>query len=90
MAQSAVMSALSKRLTGEPVSKVEIHISCKGLLNKDVMSKSDPCCVMYTMSNGSWYEVGASLSYKCYVHRTQSTIDLDIRWVCHLRHMIKK
>jgi len=50
-------SLLTKRLTSEPVSKVEIHVSCDKLLNKDLTSKSDPCCLLYMMTNGKWLEV---------------------------------
>jgi len=50
-------SLLAKRLTGEPVSKVEIRVSCDKLLNKDVTSKSDPCCLLYMMTGGKWLEV---------------------------------
>jgi len=50
-------SLLSKRLSGEPVSKVEVHVSCDKLLNRDVTSKSDPCCLLYMMTDGKWLEV---------------------------------
>ncbi|XP_077865156.1 copine-8-like [Saccoglossus kowalevskii] len=36
-----------------PATKVEISVSCRNLLDKDVMSKSDPMCVMYTTQLGS-------------------------------------
>jgi len=50
-------SMLSKRLSSEPVSKVEVHVSCDKLMNKDVTSKSDPCCLLYTMTGSKWLEV---------------------------------
>lgn len=53
-------SLLTKRLASEPVSKVEVHVSCDKLLNKDVTSKSDPCCLLYMMTNGQWLEVNDS------------------------------
>lgn len=37
---------------------VEIHVSCKNLLDLDVFSKSDPMVVMYTMNNAAWKEHG--------------------------------
>lgn len=40
-----------------PVSKLEIWLECKGLLNKDVTSKSDPCAVMHLFQRGQWQEV---------------------------------
>jgi len=54
-------SLLAKRLTGEPVSKVEINVSCDKLLNRDVTSKSDPCCLLSMMTNGQWLEVNMIL-----------------------------
>ena len=46
-----------------PVSKIELHISCNNLLDKDVTSKSDPCAVLYLQDRGKWYEVGIGLLY---------------------------
>jgi len=57
-------TALTKRLTTEPVSKVEVHISCDKLMNKDIASKSDPCCLLYVMSGNHWVEVCCLLT--CY------------------------
>jgi len=50
-------TALTKRLGSEPVSKVEVHISCDKLMDRDLVSKSDPCCLLYVMSDGRWVEV---------------------------------
>ncbi|XP_070558372.1 copine-8-like isoform X2 [Ptychodera flava] len=36
-----------------PATKVEISVSCRNLLDKDVMSKSDPMCVLYMTALGS-------------------------------------
>ncbi|XP_033644541.1 copine-8-like [Asterias rubens] len=36
-----------------PATRVEITISCRDLIDKDVMSKSDPMCVLYTTQLGS-------------------------------------
>ncbi|CAK6447051.1 unnamed protein product [Pipistrellus nathusii] len=43
-----------------PATKVEITVSCRNLLDKDMFSKSDPLCVMYTqgMENKQWREFG--------------------------------
>ncbi|XP_033745758.1 copine-8-like isoform X3 [Pecten maximus] len=43
-----------------PASQVEITISCRGLKDADLFSKSDPMCVLYTKDKktGSYYEVG--------------------------------
>ncbi|KAK3756230.1 hypothetical protein RRG08_035292 [Elysia crispata] len=37
-------------------TRVEIRIECKNLLNKDVLSKSDPCACLYMMRAGRWEE----------------------------------
>jgi len=54
---------LTKRLASEPVSKVEVHISCDKLMDKDITSKSDPCCLLYVMTDGRWVEVHSSSLY---------------------------
>ncbi|XP_072026365.1 copine-8-like isoform X2 [Amphiura filiformis] len=36
-----------------PATKVEITVSCRNLRDRDVMSKSDPMCVLYTTQLGS-------------------------------------
>ena len=52
--------AFARKIASIPVSKVEIHIKCSNLLNKDVTSKSDPCVVIYQQDKGHWYEVSDS------------------------------
>ena len=48
------------------VTRVELHMSCRGLLDKDTVSKSDPLCALYIQDeNGEWIEV----SYKYEVSR---------------------
>lgn len=39
------------------VSRVQLNISCRNLLDKDVMSKSDPMAVVTLLRDGSWFEV---------------------------------
>ncbi|XP_076469847.1 copine-3-like [Babylonia areolata] len=47
------------------LSKVEVRIECRNLLNKDVTSKSDPCAVMYMAKpGGSEHEVGRTENVK--------------------------
>ena len=50
-------SALAKRLASDPVSKVELSIRCNNLINKDLASLSDPCCVVYLLTGTAWTEV---------------------------------
>eukprot|EP00062_Callorhinchus_milii_P017511 gi/632969986/ref/XP_007901392.1/ PREDICTED: copine-3-like [Callorhinchus milii] len=41
------------------VSKVELSISCENLLDKDVLSKSDPLCALLLNTGGNqWVEIG--------------------------------
>jgi len=44
-------------------SKVELRISCTNLLDKDIMSKSDPLCVLFIQQDGRFYEVWQLASY---------------------------
>lgn len=51
------------------VTRVQLNISCRNLLDKDVMSKSDPMAVVMILKDGSWFEVslngvGLLVSYK--------------------------
>lgn len=39
-------------------SKVELRVSCRNLLDKDLLSKSDPLCALYILRNGRWCEAG--------------------------------
>ena len=40
------------------VTRVELHVSCRGLFDRDVTSKSDPLCAMYIQdAHGKWIEV---------------------------------
>ena len=39
------------------VCKVELSVSGQNLLDRDVTSKSDPFCVLFTENNGRWIEV---------------------------------
>ncbi|GFR91640.1 copine-3 [Elysia marginata] len=49
----------------ECLSKVELSIECHNLLNKDVMSKSDPCAVLYmARKGGRMEEIGRTENVK--------------------------
>uniref|UniRef100_A0A2C9JVQ8 C2 domain-containing protein n=1 Tax=Biomphalaria glabrata TaxID=6526 RepID=A0A2C9JVQ8_BIOGL len=45
-------------------TRVEITLECRNLLNKDILSKSDPCAVLYMIQQGRWYEVGRTENVK--------------------------
>ena len=42
-------------------SKVELRVSCTNLLDKDILSKSDPLCALYITDGKKWYEVSITL-----------------------------
>ena len=46
--------------TMDCVSKVQLHVSCEGLKDKDLLSKSDPICAVYVWDEKykQWREVG--------------------------------
>ncbi|XP_062500669.1 copine-3-like [Corticium candelabrum] len=39
-------------------SRVEMSVSCTGLVNMDILSKSDPMCVLFVKKMGKWVEQG--------------------------------
>lgn len=43
----------------QPATKIEFHISCEGLLNRDTFSKSDPYCIVLLQNRATleYYEV---------------------------------
>ena len=43
---------------GLPMSTVELAVSCTNLADTDLMSKSDPLCVLFIKNNNSWMEFG--------------------------------
>lgn len=42
------------------LSKVELRVSCKHLLDRDTLNKSDPCVLLLMQSQGQWMEVGGA------------------------------
>ena len=39
-----------------PMTRVELSIACEDLLDRDIMSRSDPVCVMFMKSQHGWSE----------------------------------
>lgn len=39
------------------VSKVELRVCCKSLLDRDTLNKSDPCVMLMVQNQGQWTEV---------------------------------
>lgn len=40
------------------LTKVELRLTCKGISDRDALSKPDPCVVLKMQSHGQWMEVG--------------------------------
>lgn len=43
------------------VSKVELRVCCKSLLDRDTLNKSDPCVMLMVQNQGQWTEVSFPL-----------------------------
>lgn len=41
------------------LTKVELRVACKGISDRDALSKPDPCVILKMQSHGQWFEVGA-------------------------------
>ncbi|KAL1259867.1 hypothetical protein QQF64_010444 [Cirrhinus molitorella] len=39
------------------LTKVELRVACKGISDRDALSKPDPCVVIKMQSHGQWLEV---------------------------------
>ncbi|XP_043937782.1 copine-7 [Protopterus annectens] len=50
-------SPSSLGVTATCVCKVELRVSCKHLLDRDTLNKSDPCVILFMQSQGQWAEV---------------------------------
>lgn len=42
------------------LTKVELRVACKGISDRDALSKPDPCVILKMQSHGQWFEVGLS------------------------------
>uniref|UniRef100_A0A3P8VI97 Copine 7 n=1 Tax=Cynoglossus semilaevis TaxID=244447 RepID=A0A3P8VI97_CYNSE len=50
------------------VSKVELRVSCKALLDRDTLNKSDPCVMLMVQTNGQWTELDRTEVIKSNLH----------------------
>ena len=57
-APPSMTSSSLPQSTSLPTSTVELSVKCTDLADKDLLSKSDPMCVMFIQRNGQWYEIG--------------------------------
>ncbi|KAJ7404551.1 copine-4-like protein [Willisornis vidua] len=38
------------------LTKVELRVACKGISDRDALSKPDPCVILKMQSHGQWFE----------------------------------
>uniref|UniRef100_A0AAQ6IF98 Copine VII n=1 Tax=Anabas testudineus TaxID=64144 RepID=A0AAQ6IF98_ANATE len=50
------------------VTKVELRVSCKALLDRDTLNKSDPCVILMVQTNGQWTELDRTEVIKSNLH----------------------
>ncbi|RMC05278.1 hypothetical protein DUI87_18464 [Hirundo rustica rustica] len=39
------------------LTKVELRVACKGISDRDALSKPDPCVILKMQSHGQWFEL---------------------------------
>ncbi|ERE75520.1 copine-4 [Cricetulus griseus] len=39
------------------LTKVELRVACKGISDRDALSKPDPCVILKMQSHGQWFEI---------------------------------
>merc|ERR1719369_100542 len=58
-------SSFQPGVSALPTSTVELSVQCENLPDRDLMSKSDPVCVLYMKeSRGNWRELGRTEQIK--------------------------
>ncbi|XP_070822077.1 copine-4 [Chaetodon trifascialis] len=70
------------------LTKVELRLTCKGILDRDALSKPDPCVVLKMQSHGQWMEVDRTEVIRSCVNPTYSkvfTLDFYFEEVQRLR-----
>uniref|UniRef100_A0A674EXA3 Copine 7 n=1 Tax=Salmo trutta TaxID=8032 RepID=A0A674EXA3_SALTR len=61
----------SRAALGGPVacvSKVELRVACKALLDRDTLNKSDPCVILMVQNQGQWTELDRTEVIKSNLH----------------------
>ncbi|KAK2845191.1 hypothetical protein Q5P01_011850 [Channa striata] len=70
------------------LTKVELRLTCKGISDRDALSKPDPCVVLNMQSHGQWMEVDRTEVIRSCVNPTYSkvfTLDYYFEEVQRLR-----
>ena len=66
-----------------PTSTVELSVKCTDLADKDILSKSDPICVMFMQRNNQWFEVGRTEMIKDNLENTMLALCLiQVKAIC--------
>ncbi|XP_056619113.1 copine-4 isoform X1 [Triplophysa dalaica] len=71
------------------LTKVELRIACKGISDRDALSKPDPCVVIKMQSHGQWLEVDRTEVIRSCINPTFSkvfTLDFYFEEVQRLRY----
>ncbi|XP_052002854.1 copine-4-like isoform X2 [Xyrauchen texanus] len=71
------------------LTKVELRVACKGILDRDALSKPDPCVVIKMQSHGQWLEVDRTEVIRSCINPTFSkvfTLDFYFEEVQRLRY----
>ncbi|KAF3692466.1 Copine-4 [Channa argus] len=70
------------------LTKVELRLTCKGISDRDALSKPDPCIILNMQSHGQWMEVDRTEVIRSCVNPTYSkvfTLDYYFEEVQRLR-----
>ncbi|XP_038132672.1 copine-4 [Cyprinodon tularosa] len=70
------------------LTKVELRLTCKGISDRDALSKPDPCIILKMQSHGQWMEVDRTEVIRSCVNPTYSkvfTLDFYFEEVQRLR-----
>ncbi|XP_017309053.1 copine-4 isoform X1 [Ictalurus punctatus] len=82
-------AATSLGLFNSPcLSKVELRVACKGISDRDALSKPDPCILLKMQSHGQWLEVDRTEVIRSSINPTFSkvfTLDYYFEEVQRLR-----
>uniref|UniRef100_A0AAY5F3Y0 C2 domain-containing protein n=1 Tax=Electrophorus electricus TaxID=8005 RepID=A0AAY5F3Y0_ELEEL len=83
-------AATSLGLFSSPcLTKVELRVACKGISDRDALSKPDPCVVLKMQSHGQWLEVDRTEVLRSSINPTFSkvfTLDYYFEEVQRLRY----
>ncbi|XP_013913952.1 PREDICTED: copine-4 isoform X3 [Thamnophis sirtalis] len=70
------------------LTKVELRVACKGISDRDALSKPDPCVILKMQSHGQWFEVDRTEVIKTCINPVFSklfTVDFYFEEVQRLR-----